>query len=318
MAKGYDENLNPLFEQATDEELMPIVEILLKNSNNSLSKNYLYKKNKKRPSEYIRGIVNDIKEFGGNSIANFFRSEGVNYTEIVIDVADKLSIDYKDILDEDENFYLEDLEWKILTFVLEKAYEEMPNAEKKKIEDILKENGFSNFSTSIPIGVILAQLSIGLSGILKMTVAELVVSWVTKSVLGHGLLSFGASMAVRNVVSVFAGPIGWSIMGIWSGISVTGPAFRTTIPLVCYIAYLRMKINEEIEKDEVNELLKSAFDILEANENSTWEEIKKSRDNKMKFYHPDKKNFSVEICNQKTIEINNAFEIIKKHFHGEK
>lgn len=39
-------------------------------------------------------LINELRLFGGNSIANFFRGEGPEYSEILRDVADRNDVSY--------------------------------------------------------------------------------------------------------------------------------------------------------------------------------------------------------------------------------
>jgi uncharacterized protein YaaW (UPF0174 family) len=63
-----------------------------------------------------------------------------------------------------------------------------------------------------------------------------------------------ARFAGSKSFTVFAGPIGWVLSGLWTLYDFAGPAYRVMIPCTITIAYLRI-VSEKTE-DELNEILK--------------------------------------------------------------
>ncbi len=132
---------------------------------------------------------------------------------------------------------------KMLLKILEDAFDEMSSKEKDEVIKAFEQGGAENldFRTGFPMSAILAQLAVKSSGFLAYQIAVIVANSVAKAVLGHGL-KLATNAALTRAIGIFAGPIGWVITGIWTAISIAGPAYRVTIPCVCHVAYLRQKM----------------------------------------------------------------------------
>jgi len=85
------------------------------------------------------------------------------------------------------------------------------------------------------------QAGVRLSGFLAYELALIVANTVAKAVLGRGL-SLAANATITRAVSLFAGPAGWILTGLWTAFDIAGPAYRVTIPAVIQIAFLRLKM----------------------------------------------------------------------------
>ena len=243
-----DFTLVPLLQKCSDEDLDPLVKFIKKAEfTETLSDSYGYSTYYPKHSKYADQIAHEIRLFGGNSIPNFFRDEGPPYKEIVQDVAKKLGVDYE--------YYdsVERVEMKMLLKILEDAFDEMSSKEKDEVIKAFEQGGAENldFRTGFPMSAILAQLAVKSSGFLAYQIAVIVANSVAKAVLGHGL-KLATNAALTRAIGIFAGPIGWVITGIWTAISIAGPAYRVTIPCVCHVAYLRQKIQarEDFGDDE--------------------------------------------------------------------
>lgn len=97
-----------------------------------------------------------------------------------------------------------------------------------------------DLSSGVPLGVMLAQAGVQMSGFLAYQTAVQVAHGVAQVVLGRGF-TFATYAGLTQAIGVFAGPVGWAVTGAWTLIDVAGPAYRKTIPAVCHIAYLRQK-----------------------------------------------------------------------------
>ena len=84
------------------------------------------------------------------------------------------------------------------------------------------------------------QVAIRNSGFVAYQIAVIVANAVAKMLLGRGLALATNAMLTR-AVSIFAGPIGWILTGLWTFADLAGPAYRVTIPSVIYVAYMRLK-----------------------------------------------------------------------------
>lgn len=226
----YDKDLNPILEKASNEDLIPIVECMIKKLSNGIDTDERYKKNPDKPTEYVDLIADEIRLFGGNTFANLVRREGVSYKEVVCDVADYLKVSYN------KSSNVERIENLINQKIFEDSLEKMSDEEKA---NVLKDLGIKN----IPVGagaVMIMQALIKVGGFTPYKIAVTVANAMAKFLFGRGL-AFAANAALAKILSVFAGPIGWGISSIWMAIDIAGPSYKTTIPCVIYVAMLRQK-----------------------------------------------------------------------------
>lgn len=231
-----DPDLTGLFRTCTNDELDPVVQYILKATTNELDINPTYKANKGNHARYVDPIVSEIRTFGGNSLVNLVRGDGVEYVEIVKDVAGKLRV--KTV----EGSTVADIERSILLKILADSVEKMSPEERAALQEEFEKAGVKgvDLSAGIPAGVLAAQLAVQMSGFLAYRIAVIVANAVAKAVLGRGL-SLAANAALTRILGVLAGPIGWAITGLWTLIDVSGPAYRVTIPVVCHVGFLRQK-----------------------------------------------------------------------------
>ncbi len=204
--------------ESSNEDLGPLVSYLTKPITETLSKEAKYQRYYPDHAKYVDQIAHEIRLFGGSTFVNKPRGEGPPYKEIVQDVATKLGVDCDyDLVERVEMKIIEEIFDRSLKGMSDKKKEEI---KKEEIQKAFKEEGAKNldFSAGYPM-------------------ALLVANGIAKKVLGRVIGGIGG-----RVITSLAGPIGWVITGIWTAISIAGPAYRVTIPCVCHVAYLRQKI----------------------------------------------------------------------------
>lgn len=182
----------------------------------------------------IRALMaEELKRFGGNSLVNLFRGgAGVVYREIACDVADHVKAKYP------AKATCAEVEMAILLKVLEQAFEQMTEEEKKKL---FEEFGvFYKGEGAGPASVATLIAAIKLSGFGVYKLAAVVANAVARALLGRGL-SFGATATMMRGISFFSGPVGWALTAIWTAFDLASPAYRVTVPCVVQIAYMRQK-----------------------------------------------------------------------------
>lgn len=242
-----DEDLEFL-QYCNNEQLDVLVETLTKDKNGDirntekLTGKNAYKVHYPNHSMYWMDIAEEIQTFGGNSIVNFFRGEGVHYKEILCDVCDKMKVNYN------KNSDTKVIEQNLLMKILEDAMTNMSEEELKEISKSLELKN-TNFTSQAVMASL--QIAIKQSGFLAYKVAVIVANGIAKALLGHGL-KVATNAALTRTISIFAGPIGWVITGLWTAIDIAGPAYRVTIPTTIQVAYLRQaNINKEnLKQDE--------------------------------------------------------------------
>ena len=260
---AYREDLHLEFFQTLDNnELEVLVEMFLKDGNNDLRftepyKNYFEKKKKEaiNHKEYWKYIAEEYQLFGGNTFINYiFRwGKGVVYQEILENVISKLNIKCnKDSVDKMEKALLE----KVLENSLEKMTEEQ---RKELVESLdLKTTNFTKQAVTVALQVAIKQ-----GGFISYQIAVIVANTIAKSMLGRGL-SLAANAALTKYLSVFAGPVGWAISGLWTVADISGPAYRVTIPATIYIAALRQsKLKENLFEEFICPNCNRSFSLSE-------------------------------------------------------
>lgn len=176
-------------------------------------------------------IVKEIQEFGGNSIANLFRGNGVPYREIVEDVADHMKLSY------DKTESVEHLETKILLAVAIKSMEKMSPEEQ---QDFMRKVSGGKLAGMGPVAIAALQAAVLAGGFGSYVLAVTVANAVARQLVGRGLAIAGNAALARGI-AVFAGPIGWAITAVWAAFDLASPAYRVTVPCVIQVAYMRQK-----------------------------------------------------------------------------
>lgn len=187
--------------------------------------------------QMVELIDKEFREYGGNSLANFFRGEGPSYKEVLCDVCDKMDVNYN------KNSEVAYIEMEMLKKILLKSAEKMNEEE---LKEMLKNCGGGDIVGGKEILVAALQTAIKIGGFSSYTIAVTVANSVAKAILGRGL-TFAGNAALTRGLAIFAGPIGWIITALWTVIDIAGPAYRVTIPACIQIAYMRVAKQEYLE-----------------------------------------------------------------------
>ena len=222
------------------EDLDPLVEYVLKAKTEGLSKREVYKNHPGNHRRYVAHLIEEIRLFGGNTIANTVRGEGVAYKEIATDVASKLKAKHS------ETASVEEIEWAILGKFLEQSLEKMTDEERAKIQEELESLGLKgmNLGAGGAAAAIAAQIAVRGTGFAAYQLSVIVANGVAKAVLHRGL-KLAANAGLTRLVSVLAGPVGWAVTALWTAVDIAGPAYRVTIPCVVHVSMLRLKQQAE-------------------------------------------------------------------------
>ncbi len=211
-----DRDIYEIIEQASADELSVLVELLCSNSACTISSD----------CREVDAIVHQIQLLGGNSVSNFLRGSGVFYYEIVCKIATKLDIDLDDCAE------IGAIEWQISEHFLRETLQQMPKKERSSFYKQLQEESKKK----------------ALSFDIAHTLTEDFGRWIfLRLVLTHILLRLGiagaAKISTAFIVTLLAGPIGWSASVIWLAIDLVGPAYSTLIPLVILLATIRTRLS---------------------------------------------------------------------------
>ena len=178
-------------------------------------------------------LVDDFRRFGGNSIANFFRGEGPEYSEILRDVAKRNKV----------SFNTRNSDEQIEQYLLQKLFTDSINgASDDELKKMMEELGYptTNFTRQAAIATLMTAWRAG--GFQSYILLVSVVNAVMKFLVGRGL-SLAANAALTRMASIMMGPIGWVLTALWTLIDIAGPAYRVTVPATIQIAYIRQTVN---------------------------------------------------------------------------
>lgn len=177
-------------------------------------------------------IAEELQLYGGNTFMNILRGHGVEYRELLIDVCKRLKVNFN------KESSIEMIEYNLLQKILLDSLENMTIEELKKILD---EMNIPTQGYGKQAFVAALQMAIKRGGFSAYKIAVIVANAVSRALIGRGL-TIAANAAITRWLSVFAGPVGWTVTAIWTAIDIAGPAYRVTIPSVVQIAYMRIKM----------------------------------------------------------------------------
>ncbi|MDK0573165.1 DUF3944 domain-containing protein [Clostridium perfringens] len=198
----------------------------------------LYKQNYPNHHLYWKDLLEEFQKYGGNTFANIFRKTGVPYRKILIDVCNKMKVNFN------EKSKIEVIEEKLFDKIL---IDTLDNMSDEDIQRLARELNCTNIKGKQ--SVIMAFQAIFKSGGFKSyQLLVIVANALAKTVLGRGL-SFTTNALLTKGASILVGPIGWTITGLWTAVDIAGPAYRVTLPSCIQIAYMRKKYNCSKEYD---------------------------------------------------------------------
>lgn len=241
---GDDMELVPLLRQASNEELAPLVEYILKKGgwSSDLGATTVFKKHYPNHRMYADDIAAEIQTFGANTpISNLFRKgRGVRYKEIVGDVARRCDVKSQ------WGAKVEDIERSIIETVLTRACPAMSPDERKIALSSLQVHEVQGLKGVASIGAL--QTAIQAGGFLPYQAAVVVSNGLAHATLGHGL-SYAANAALTKGMAIFAGPVGWAFTALLGGMALGGPAYRVTIPCVVQVGLIRQTWFRRLEEE---------------------------------------------------------------------
>jgi uncharacterized protein YaaW (UPF0174 family) len=187
-------------------------------------------------------IAEEIRLFGGNSIANKLRGgEGAPYQEIVLDAAKQLKLE----VDSWESAI--SVEVQILRRLFLDALDAMQAEERR---ETLMDVGLKDLPAANRADVATALRNAPAHGDIRTNVARFVASRFAGSASGVGLAtakSAGVGAVVGAGLTVGALPVAVA----WGLVALAGAAYRVTVPCVIQVAYIRQKAYHKRETGDV-------------------------------------------------------------------
>ena len=163
----------------------------------------------------IEDLADEIRRDGSNSVFTLFRGgEGVDYDEIVRDVALAMDVDFGDEINE----------IKVENAIFGKLAESMAETEegRKEIAEILGKSP----SQLAKDGAIKKAIQ----GASYAAIRQIMIGFATRTGMKNAARIVGLTIPFLNIL--FAG---------WLAFDIAGPAFRKTIPTVIDIAIFRLE-----------------------------------------------------------------------------
>jgi len=249
----FDKDLTQLMRQSDNEDLDPIVSIILSSPSQTLTIKEGYKEHSGDHKAYVDELVYEITSFGGNSLANLIRGQGVPYAEMVRDVASTLGIRP---LVTDVTAMLEE---KAILRILKLSYDALEEEDRLALKDLLDlapadgdgQDGldFSNGFPEEEIGMRLATAGTSLIGD-RMQNAIHVAARTTK--IRQTVSSIIKSAVAKVATLGLGGPVSWSVAVGQAIYELFGPNYTIAIGLVAQIGLLRQK-HAQLQRDVVME-----------------------------------------------------------------
>lgn len=280
----FDKDLTSLLKNCDNTDLDPIVETILSLPSETLSKRPEYLEHKGDHRSYIDALVYEITSLGGHTLANLIRGRGVDYADMVGDVASKL-----DVVPEDADT-VETLEEKIILRILRLGSAHMSDDDRVALRDLLELEGEDSqhipaeaappnesgelsqeLGRDVTSGVQSAngglergsddafpeaeasrRIADSATALAGDRIAQVVEHVVRTTRLRRTMVAASKAAIFKAVTMPLGGPLSWAI-AIGRGLhDLMGPNYAASLSLVAHIGLLRQKY-EQIERDLSND-----------------------------------------------------------------
>lgn len=243
-----DKDLTQLLKQCEAEELEPIVSIILSSPSQTLTVQPAYRELQGQHLRYVDEIVYEITSFGGNSLANLVRGQGIPYAEMVRDVAGKLGI--KPALTDT----VPTLEGKILLRIIRLAYDRLNEEDRQALQELLELSEGLDDSGEFPEAEISQQLASAGTSLLGDRIQNAIGIAARSAKFRQALNGVLKAGIAKIAVMGLGGPVSWAVAAGQALYDLFGPNYTIAISLIAQIGLLRQKY-EQIGRDMIEEEL---------------------------------------------------------------
>lgn len=180
-------------------------------------------------------IAAELQLFGGNTLVNLIRRNGVTYSEILSDVCDHLSLK----IDTTQKAY--EIENELLRMMVAKTWADLPPDAQ---EEWAKAMGLGSASSKTWLEAILAAIlsnpfaSYQASALISRGMAYAIFG----NLVRYAGIETGLGLIGGRALGLILGPLGMALAGIFTIPLLTGPAYRVTVPSIMQIAFIRRKL----------------------------------------------------------------------------
>jgi uncharacterized protein YaaW (UPF0174 family) len=250
----YDKDLTQLLRHSDNEDLDPIVSIILSSPSQTLTIKEGYRDHVGDHKAYADELVYEITSFGGNSLANLVRGQGVPYAEMVRDVAATLGI--KPQLVDTTPI----LEQKVILRILKLSYDRLGDDDRIALQGLFEPadgDGHDgdgreplDFNDGFPEEEISRRLATAGTSLLgdRMQNAIHVAARTTK--MRQAITSVVKSAVAKVATIGLGGPVSWSVAVGQAIFEIFGPNYTIALGLVAQIGLLRQK-HVQLQRDSV-------------------------------------------------------------------
>lgn len=228
-------------EYAQNDDLHTLLEILAgKKGDRRVSEEITNQKKFKECGENYNEIWDliaaELQSYGGDSIFNACRGQGVPYREVLGDVCKHLKVRFH------KDDKATDLEIKLLKKMLSDSLKKMSQED---LEAFSREAGLK-LSQITPAAIMAAaQATLWANSLATYEISALLANAVSRLTLNRGIIATTDLIASR-AFTLLAGPVGLALNVALTIPLFSGPAFRVTIPACIYVAYMRQKYINQI------------------------------------------------------------------------
>ncbi|MDB5035049.1 MAG: hypothetical protein JWQ98_2290 [Chlorobi bacterium] len=246
----FDKDLTSLLRHCDNADLDPIVSIILASPSQTLTLKEEYKGSDGDHKRYVDEIVYEITSFGGNSLANLVRGQGIPYAEMLRDVASKLSI--RPLITDTTS----SLETKVILKILKLAYDNLGEEDQQALQELLNVGSDAgdaiDFSDGFPEDEIGAQLASASTSLLGDRIQNAIQTAARSAKLRQTMASVVKSALAKVATAGLGGPVSWTV-AIGQGLyELFGPNFTIALGLIAQIGLLRQK-HAQFQRDTADQ-----------------------------------------------------------------
>ena len=186
-----------------------------------------YKKYGKDYRQYVELLATEVQDFGSNTF--WFRKD---YYTVAKDACKKSGASCN------SSDSVEEIESKMLSRVIDKAWDKFSENDKKAFVDGCGYSGKNSHIVLKGAGPGMFFTLFRQAGFESYKMSVIIANTLSRQIFNRGL-PFAANAALTKWLSIFTGPVGWALTAGWTVLDIAGPAYRVTIPAVAYIGCLR-------------------------------------------------------------------------------
>ena len=225
-----DEHLTPVLAACSEAELALLIEFLGRPPSGLLWLDRRVRAPGYGHDERVAAVVEEIIRCGNHSVAGRIGGGSPSYVQLVCDALHELE------LTEAPAPGVLELELRVVRFVLDTEFERLaPELQEQMLAGFFAGGFFvGGLRGYDPMNPFLTRVDaehrvLG-AGKLARTMRKIGVQQI-----GKRARSYAIKAALRVVLRSFAGPVQWALTA-WDWL---GPAYRLTVPVICYVAFLR-------------------------------------------------------------------------------